>query len=143
MSKMRFRHPSPNFTPFNAFGASISLLDALGSSILAPSPLVPPPRPKPCAPPLLWGCLGHCVAIATGVRASKAFNETDRLHVLSARRSATLAPCSRDGSTIYRLFRYIDSKSAKVAVTNQWIYCLLYTSPSPRDRTRSRMPSSA
>ena len=26
----------------------------------------------------------------------------------------------------------------------QWKYpCLLYTSPSPRDRTRSRMPSSA
>src|SRR5665811_869793 len=24
-----------------------------------------------------------------------------------------------------------------------WIFCLLYTSPSPRDRTRSRMPSSA
>ena len=25
-----------------------------------------------------------------------------------------------------------------------WVYpCLLYTSPSPRDRTRSRMPSSA
>ena len=26
---------------------------------------------------------------------------------------------------------------------NQGIRCLLYTSPSPRDRTRSRMPSSA
>ena len=26
---------------------------------------------------------------------------------------------------------------------NQLCYCLLYTSPSPRDRTRSRMPSSA
>ena len=28
---------------------------------------------------------------------------------------------------------------------NIWLYkgCLLYTSPSPRDRTRSRMPSSA
>ena len=26
---------------------------------------------------------------------------------------------------------------------NQSEYCLLYTSPSPRDRTRSRMPSSA
>ncbi len=25
----------------------------------------------------------------------------------------------------------------------QYPYCLLYTSPSPRDRTRSRMPSSA
>ena len=24
-----------------------------------------------------------------------------------------------------------------------WLSCLLYTSPSPRDRTRSRMPSSA
>ena len=28
----------------------------------------------------------------------------------------------------------------KVAIVG---YCLLYTSPSPRDRTRSRMPSSA
>ena len=26
---------------------------------------------------------------------------------------------------------------------DNWIPCLLYTSPSPRDRTRSRMPSSA
>src|SRR5665811_1946762 len=26
---------------------------------------------------------------------------------------------------------------------NQTAFCLLYTSPSPRDRTRSRMPSSA
>ena len=25
----------------------------------------------------------------------------------------------------------------------KWLVCLLYTSPSPRDRTRSRMPSSA
>ena len=41
--------------------------------------------------------------------------------------------------------RYLDSisnaeKSAEDAVINS---CLLYTSPSPRDRTRSRMPSSA
>ena len=29
-------------------------------------------------------------------------------------------------------------------VTEAWLStCLLYTSPSPRDRTRSRMPSSA
>ena len=27
--------------------------------------------------------------------------------------------------------------------TESFISCLLYTSPSPRDRTRSRMPSSA
>ena len=29
------------------------------------------------------------------------------------------------------------------AAFNEFIICLLYTSPSPRDRTRSRMPSSA
>ena len=28
-------------------------------------------------------------------------------------------------------------------VTQAELFCLLYTSPSPRDRTRSRMPSSA
>ena len=28
-------------------------------------------------------------------------------------------------------------------VLNEYVTCLLYTSPSPRDRTRSRMPSSA
>ena len=33
--------------------------------------------------------------------------------------------------------------SEVVFETAQSYYCLLYTSPSPRDRTRSRMPSSA
>ena len=32
---------------------------------------------------------------------------------------------------------------AKISGRNQSRICLLYTSPSPRDRTRSRMPSSA
>ena len=30
-----------------------------------------------------------------------------------------------------------------LGVTMEMMICLLYTSPSPRDRTRSRMPSSA
>ena len=30
-----------------------------------------------------------------------------------------------------------------VYMNEQYMACLLYTSPSPRDRTRSRMPSSA
>ena len=34
-------------------------------------------------------------------------------------------------------YSYFDS------VANKYLICLLYTSPSPRDRTRSRMPSSA
>ena len=36
-----------------------------------------------------------------------------------------------------RLLRDVDAVMAKLET------CLLYTSPSPRDRTRSRMPSSA
>ena len=40
-----------------------------------------------------------------------------------------------------------ESKSRGIKNPGWWLYrtytCLLYTSPSPRDRTRSRMPSSA
>ena len=36
----------------------------------------------------------------------------------------------------------IQKKGWKVRDHDHWT-CLLYTSPSPRDRTRSRMPSSA
>ena len=54
--------------------------------------------------------------------------------------SLVLAPaggkptCRRIG---YRVFLEEDLDKAK------FFFCLLYTSPSPRDRTRSRMPSSA
>ena len=36
----------------------------------------------------------------------------------------------------------VNEHSSSVLVA-QLLFCLLYTSPSPRDRTRSRMPSSA
>ena len=38
------------------------------------------------------------------------------------------------------LFKFINEIKSKFKLSNS---CLLYTSPSPRDRTRSRMPSSA
>ena len=34
-------------------------------------------------------------------------------------------------------------KQCELVLDNRYLACLLYTSPSPRDRTRSRMPSSA
>ena len=37
----------------------------------------------------------------------------------------------------------LDNPNAKAVTIAQGNFCLLYTSPSPRDRTRSRMPSSA
>ena len=38
---------------------------------------------------------------------------------------------------------YYDALALNVLKTGYAIYCLLYTSPSPRDRQKSRMPSSA
>ena len=53
-------------------------------------------------------------------------NSTDNTAEQAARAGATVVPSRRQG---------------KGNVVRQ--ICLLYTSPSPRDRTRSRMPSSA
>ena len=38
---------------------------------------------------------------------------------------------------------YFTNSSTGTILCNASMSCLLYTSPSPRDRTRSRMPSSA
>ena len=43
---------------------------------------------------------------------------------------------------LYALYRDIASTRESIEATANGV-CLLYTSPSPRDRTRSRMPSSA
>ena len=39
--------------------------------------------------------------------------------------------------------RFVEFKRVDGMCGDQYLGCLLYTSPSPRDRTRSRMPSSA
>ena len=44
-----------------------------------------------------------------------------------------------DASMSYGVRAYLDEEEP----LQQHRFCLLYTSPSPRDRTRSRMPSSA
>ena len=42
------------------------------------------------------------------------------------------------------LLKYVNKADIEKAVDDALYFtCLLYTSPSPRDRTRSRMPSSA
>ena len=48
------------------------------------------------------------------------------------------------GKLIFNAFNLCPFDKVKVVIIGQDPYhCLLYTSPSPRDRTRSRMPSSA
>ena len=46
------------------------------------------------------------------------------------------------GSIVLLLGRQHIAHGATIVAVRVWP-CLLYTSPSPRDRTRSRMPSSA
>ena len=42
-----------------------------------------------------------------------------------------------------KAYQQFKNKEITIAEFAQYLSCLLYTSPSPRDRTRSRMPSSA
>ena len=45
--------------------------------------------------------------------------------------------------TAHELVRVLDKVNVRQIALTHSHDCLLYTSPSPRDRTRSRMPSSA
>ena len=44
---------------------------------------------------------------------------------------------------VFTILSFFDGNVGEFKIAEQYIPCLLYTSPSPRDRTRSRMPSSA
>ena len=57
----------------------------------------------------------------------------DRAHIGNARPAIVF-------DVLFRLLRHVYGDAHVTYVRN---ICLLYTSPSPRDRTRSRMPSSA
>ena len=60
-----------------------------------------------------------------------------RVRILSARSAGILA------LVLAAVVFAIDQGTKYLVVTQMQLGCLLYTSPSPRDRTRSRMPSSA
>jgi tetratricopeptide (TPR) repeat protein len=65
--------------------------------------------------------------------------EIARLGIDIARQARIL----RDGGMIYLVAALSAIIAGDLDAAWQYIDCLLYTSPSPRDRTRSRMPSSA
>ena len=50
---------------------------------------------------------------------------------------------SQATATLHTGFNAPDEAWREIDPENTLYICLLYTSPSPRDRTRSRMPSSA
>ena len=67
--------------------------------------------------------------------------------VLTARREGKLQELAADLATTANIVVLPGDLSTTMVVERSpgrtTIFCLLYTSPSPRDRTRSRMPSSA
>ena len=72
--------------------------------------------------------------------------ELDRVLAQEARRPFDLVagPLMRVGLVRLGAQEHVLSLTLHHIVTDGWSNgCLLYTSPSPRDRTRSRMPSSA
>src|SRR5664280_1534341 len=90
----------------------------------------------------------HCVA----GRLAVVQVPVERLFLHASHGGVPHVPSSRSGSTA-RCFR-VGTKGSQPAIPGaaplglgqaslHLSACLLYTSPSPRDRTRSRMPSSA
>ena len=49
----------------------------------------------------------------------------------------------RDSKNKAREYQRKQKYEAIINMVIRWLDCLLYTSPSPRDRQKSRMPSSA
>ena len=57
-----------------------------------------------------------------------------------------IIPClDVTGGRVVKGINFVELRDAgdPVEIAERYNDCLLYTSPSPRDRTRSRMPSSA
>ena len=102
---------------------------------------------------LAFGATGYwlegCIAAIGGglsasylMRSSAGRIDTDQLNlgfVYLLLGLAVMVARTRD----WRLCVLLSLVVSGVAFLFMWWYCLLYTSPSPRDRTRSRMPSSA
>ena len=64
--------------------------------------------------------------IEVSVKKGDSVEAEDTIVVLESDKASVEVPCPKAGTVLELL-----------------VNCLLYTSPSPRDRTRSRMPSSA
>ena len=90
---------------------------------------------------LLRACAKHAnIPVTTTLQALGAFDERDEmsLHMLGMHGSAYANWAMRDADVIIAVGARFDDR-----ITGNPKNCLLYTSPSPRDLSTSRMPSSA
>ena len=90
--------------------------------------------------------LGTALAGIERVRSKFGDNESKASKALSNAASAlerALLETQEARSAVSEAAQTFDVQPGKLDETEKRLFCLLYTSPSPRDRTRSRMPSSA
>ena len=83
------------------------------------------------------------VEIGVGREARRTY-DLNQVSLVPTRRTRS----SKDVDTSWHIDAYtfdvpFVSQPTDALATPEFVICLLYTSPSPRDRTRSRMPSSA
>ena len=92
-------------------------------------------QPKPETDAKIWPC-PYC---------GKIYNSLPgwRYHVEENKCRAVELPPPRADRPLGHGAIYDDIKTVITNYCKRYHHCLLYTSPSPRDRTRSRMPSSA
>ena len=88
------------------------------------------------------GNLGGDGAAATITTAIEG-EENLHLDFLTSQTGPGDEPGTPTGQAMIQISKDGDNAIVLIAGANATITCLLYTSPSPRDRTRSRMPSSA
>ena len=99
---------------------------------------------------LEWAILDLFSQAEHDVSAQAILLSTDRTFLEQAKdRIAQLLPQMERAEIIDKSLQdrgaliYCEGQTQALEVANRIAACLLYTSPSPRDRTRSRMPSSA
>ena len=106
-----------------------------------------------CGTTITLGASGDSIALASGATQT-GFGRTGTVDWDTTPKTATFTAVSGDGffantsGSAFTMNLPAGSAGAIVSVADyagtwQTNACLLYTSPSPRDRTRSRMPSSA
>ena len=73
----------------------------------------------------------------------QAFTEVSGLNVETTDNTTITMPSDTDGLQLVEIITGYGQLQAQTATLTEYMDCLLYTSPSPRDRQKSRMPSSA
>ena len=92
--------------------------------------------PATCANALTSPVAGTVVTVL--VEAGSEVKSGQTLLVLEAMKMETEVTAPKDGTV-----KAVDVVAGDAVESGQVLICLLYTSPSPRDRQKSRMPSSA